>query len=245
MSEARRRRVVGTGPGAVEIWLVDLNADGPAVDDCLLSRVELARGAAFKFQRDRRRYLASHLWLRAIVAEYLGADPVDLEFKFAAGERPELAAPASPALCFSMSRSGDQALFGLSRVGAVGVDIEEVLERPGIERLERLLSSTESEQLRSEPPSGDPAERLRALYRLWVRKEAVLKAVGTGLRLSPRDVDVSEPEGVHPENPACTWRLSDLPVTSGCVLAVACAGVDRPGSPMPGHWSRTWVPQSD
>jgi 4'-phosphopantetheinyl transferase len=61
----------------------------------------------------------------------------------------------------------------------------------------------------------DPAERPDAFARLWVRKEALLKAGGLGFSVDPRAVSAGI--GQHPVDPArlpnsdSAWHIADLP----------------------------------
>jgi 4'-phosphopantetheinyl transferase len=92
-----------------------------------------------------------------------------------------------PALCgapldirFNLSHSGDWVLLGVSLASELGVDIQ--LHRPlrytNVEKLSRrFFAHAEWEALMSLPD----AERLSGFYRLWVLKEAFVKAQGYGL----------------------------------------------------------------
>lgn len=76
----------------------------------------------------------------------------------------------------SLSHSGLYAAAAYG-IGSLGIDIES-LTRPGIELWgRRFLSAVEL----LEPPLNDVG-----YIALWTRKEAVLKALGTGLALDPR-----------------------------------------------------------
>ncbi|CAA7627777.1 hypothetical protein MCP1_70121 [Candidatus Terasakiella magnetica] len=72
-----------------------------------------------------------------------------------------------------------------------------------------------------------PAERLSALYRLWRRKEAVLKGIGCGFALPPRAYHVGFGEVVGWPPWSEPWRLYEfaLPPPYGCCLAAI--GKDR------------------
>ena len=67
------------------------------------------------------------------------------------------------------------------------------------------------------------------LLRWWVRKEAVLKATGDGLRMDPRAIRVTppwEPPAVVGSSPAA-W-LRDLSLHSRLAATVAVLGADPP-----------------
>src|SRR6185503_15339055 len=79
---------------------------------------------------------------------------------------------------FSISHSADRVLLALCDTAPVGADVESTGR--DIDRLRRLILH--------------PAEAARPagpdLLRVWVRKEAVLKATGRGLALAMAGVDL-------------------------------------------------------
>jgi 4'-phosphopantetheinyl transferase len=89
---------------------------------------------------------------------------------------------AGPQVSFSRS-SGFAAAAAVGR-GKLGVDIESIagIARHSVEEV--LLHPGERDDL----IGLLAADRPRALARLWVAKEAVLKATGEGLRREPRDI---------------------------------------------------------
>lgn len=108
-----------------------------------------------------------------------------------------------PSLHTSRSSAADAVAVAVSSAGPVGVDVEQVTAASFAGFDEVALGPAEQ--------AGSPTERARA----WTRKEAVLKARGTGLRVDPRTVDVtgSRLAGRPPVH------LFDVP----CGLEFACA----------------------
>ena len=212
-----------TPAGAVRLWLVRTDA-GPADDTGMLDAAERRRAAAFRFDRDRDRYVAAHLALRTILAGALAADPGRLSFTRRAcprcGEphgRPALT--DFPDAHFSLSHSGDLALVALAPA-PVGADVE-VLPPP--EAVAELISSLHPvERAELAAYDGLPERRL-ALARTWVRKEAYLKGVGTGLSLGAHLDYV----GSLPHSPGAPdgWTVVDVPVPDGYTAAVAISPV--------------------
>jgi 4'-phosphopantetheinyl transferase len=70
------------------------------------------------------------------------------------------------------------------------------------------MTANERGQLEKVPP----ALKTRFQTRLWVRKEAVLKALGTGLAKAPSLVDVSgsTPSGLTGPPGQALWSLEDV-----------------------------------
>ena len=167
-------------PSPFRVWKIAL-ADLPSADDiALLAPGEHAMAARFVFERDRRRYLAAHVALRKTLATCLGDRPENLRFESGGFGKPSLvhAAPCA----FNLSRSGDFAVIAVAQHGQIGVDVELVRAVPDAMALAaRNFSASEHEQLLA---LAGP-ERDAAFLRCWTRKEACLKAIGSGLSIAP------------------------------------------------------------
>ncbi|MEV1024797.1 4'-phosphopantetheinyl transferase superfamily protein [Streptomyces sp. NPDC050264] len=223
------RELPGVGP--VGLWLVRTEAgtdDGVGV----LGADELRRAAAFAFDRHRTRYITAHLALRGILGDRLGRAPGTLRFVRqpcpGCGEshgRPALA--DAPDVHFSLSHSGDLALVALAPA-AVGADVEELTSPAAAEDLTSVLHPRERAELAA---LEDPLERRLAVSRAWVRKEAYLKGIGTGLS-RPTDLDYV---GTLPNSPGTPggWSVSDVPVPQGYAAAVALSPGAQGAEPFP------------
>lgn len=120
--------------------------------------------------------------------------------------------PGAP-LSFSVTHSGGTGLLALAPGAgrAVGVDIEEVRPRRRLDALAaRVLAPEEYTRFRA----ASAEHRLRVFLRDWTAKEAVLKALGTGITRPLRSVVV--PAG---------WSSREVDV--GCD-AVGALAVDAP-----------------
>jgi 4'-phosphopantetheinyl transferase len=162
----------------VNVYLVHLDSarlPHNALTDWLDS-AERTRCAAYGREILRRRFVAAHAALRLILGRVLGRHPAEIIFRRNAWGRPEM--PEGPA--FNLSHAGPQALIAVSGQQAIGVDIE-LLERKMSREVYDAVTSAEEHQDRA-----DAGDRLR----LWVRKEAVLKALGLGLSFAPQAVTV-------------------------------------------------------
>ncbi|MDZ4698293.1 MAG: 4'-phosphopantetheinyl transferase superfamily protein [Rhodothermales bacterium] len=156
--------------------------DDPAADVVmmpLLAPEEVALVETLHLEKRRRQYTLGRLALRQLLAEHLGADPARVPLVVAGDGAVDL---ADSAWRLSVAHSGDHAVAAVHRHGAVGVDIERVQPRhPG---LPRFLLHPEERGLVEGP---DPDDRL---ILVWTIKEAVLKAMRTGFRISPRTLRV-------------------------------------------------------
>ena len=84
---------------------------------------------------------------------------------------------AAPPIEFSVSHSGETGLIGLSRL-PIGVDIEFLKPRISLASLSNMVLSDSESQVWKLLPSQ---KRQHQMLRLWVCKEAVLKAMGLGI----------------------------------------------------------------
>lgn len=186
----------------LELFLVELDAQGFSSDEraAWLDAEEQAQLASFERARPRSRYLAAHAALRSILGRVLGLHPSRVQLAKNAWGRPE----TSGGVSFNMSHSGAHALVGVTDVGPIGVDIEAGDRKVSTEVFDAVASDAELEISRGR--LLESSDRLR----LWVRKEAVLKAFGRGLSFSPSALTV----GAHGLDIA-SWRKAALEDRSG------------------------------
>jgi 4'-phosphopantetheinyl transferase len=111
-----------------------------------------------------------------------------------------VASPASTGASVSLSRAPGLVVAVASLLGPIGVDIESVgrMMRAPVDAV--ALHPAEIESL----ARLDPAVRDRARTLQWTRKEALLKATGFGLRISPAAIHLG---GIGVAAPASEARL--------------------------------------
>ena len=127
---------------------------------------------------DRRSRLAPHPARRPC----LGCAPAAVEYRVSEHGKPQ---PAGGCWQFSASRSGASALYALSTGVELGVDHEH-LDRAAPTPLRRVFSARERAALDAVAEAQRPAAALTC----WVRKEAYLKALGTGLQFPVDGIEV-------------------------------------------------------
>ncbi|GLX50245.1 hypothetical protein Shyhy01_31950 [Streptomyces hygroscopicus subsp. hygroscopicus] len=214
---------VGPRPlrGRLELYLTEVGAQD---DRSLLRAQELldaqerARARAFRRARDRDAYVIAHATLRSLLSPLLGvpADELPLMREPCAGCGKPHGRPAlrTSGVHFSLSHSGDLVLVALA--GApVGVDVEGVAGEEAVRGAQCALHAAEVAELALLPAR----ERQAAFTRTWVRKEAYLKGLGTGLVRDPALDHVGT--GPRPVSPSPEWVLRDVLVPAGYAAAVA------------------------
>jgi 4'-phosphopantetheinyl transferase len=203
----------------LKVWAVNL--DCASGDLGLLSTRERVRAGRLKRPQDRERSLEAHCAIRRILALQLGIDPRYLEFDTTTVGKPFLARPAQN-LEFNLSHSGRHGLIAVARDRSVGVDIE--VRRPMRDLLGvalQIATSREAKLLKQLPTS----EVHSTFFDLWTRKEAMLKALGRGFFIDPREVEVGIGPGRSYVNfEERIWMVESLAISSSVAAAAAIEG---------------------
>ncbi|MCE9638435.1 MAG: 4'-phosphopantetheinyl transferase superfamily protein [Planctomycetes bacterium] len=115
--------------------------------------------------------------LRSVAAEYTGIATRDVAFAVRDGGKPDFAGAAAD-LRFSVAHATGIAVVAVVVGHDVGIDVEAV-------RTDLDVLSVAAAHFAPSDTAGlralTGADRTRAFFRSWVRKEALLKCVGTGL----------------------------------------------------------------
>ncbi len=167
----------------LRLWLVDLAAAGLDLagpdHPWGLSNAERERAIRFRFDRDRRRYVVSRAALRRLLARATSRPEGEVHQRNGPHGKPALEAPPPH---FNLSRSGDVAVVGLSASHELGVDVERLGAVADSAALAKEhFTATEHSAWRA----CDKGVRDLAFLLGWTRKEACLKAAGTGLAVAP------------------------------------------------------------
>ena len=220
------------GSHEVQVWRIPLDLDASHLENLWqsLSAEEQARAGRFRFGRDRDHFIAANGALRAILGRYLNRDPGQLLFCRNSHGKPALArGMGDGSLRFNLSHSGSLALVGLTRDREIGVDLEQIRSRVANEQIaERFFSPREVAMLRALPLPV----RQEAFFKCWTRKEAIIKAIGTGmsLRLDKFDVSFSPGEPVKAlripgqSKGQSRWSIQELKPAPGFSADLAIQG---------------------
>jgi 4'-phosphopantetheinyl transferase len=216
-------RVLTPQPGHVHVWW----ADSGVVDVAwlaLLDPAERMRYEQYRRDEDRRRFLIGTAMVRRLFAADLGVSPAEIRLdrhcpdcdrahgKVRLAVRP---GSARQHLEVSISHSGRWVVVAACRAHSIGVDVERIDVGVDYEQIGRIaLTEAEARALRC----FVDVERPAAFTRWWVRKEAVVKATGDGLRTPLIDFAVSSADApsavvAWPARPDLVDRiqLHDLP----------------------------------
>jgi 4'-phosphopantetheinyl transferase len=210
------------GPTDLHIWLLPSPASPRDVPVGELDQDERRRAAAYRRHSDRQMYVAAHVGLRRVLSVYTGVEPrrlpIGREWCEECGERhgrPVLVdLPGAPE--FSLSHSHGLALVAVART-RVGVDVQALPSQETVDACLPLLHPAERQEITRLPAD----RRQTAFARLWSRKEAYLKGLGTGLaRAADLDYLGEAAESWRPAG----WTVRNTPLCDGHVGAAALAG---------------------
>lgn len=212
-------------PRQVIVWSWSLQA-GPFVGDdarALLSDDERARQRSFVSPELRRRFGAAHTGLRTLLGRHLDRDPQGLAFASNEFGKPRLA--GDDRVHFNLSHCDERAVLAIGNA-EVGIDLER--ERP-IEHVDLAKRYFHPREVAAITASREEAEQRRAFFLVWTLKEAVVKALGTGLStpLDSFEVAIGAPTpqlAVAPEGAQRPWWLHAA-MADGYCCALAVPGV--------------------
>lgn len=181
----------------------------------LLSPAEQARAAQFRFQHHRDYFIAAHASLRKILSTYVACSPESLVFEVGTHGKPAL---LSSEFTFNLAHSHDFGLIAVGNTQPLGVDLEKYQAKAKLDVAERFFSPDEVSYLHTLSAS----EQKQAFYALWAKKEAVVKAIGTGIQqsLTSFTVPLHTPQGqLNIENQV--WEVRTLQLHPDFAAALA------------------------
>lgn len=173
----------------VDLWAVPLqNLDlRVATIGSFLPKEEQDRILSYNSKVSANISIVSYATLRCVLQSYLGIPARDVVVDRACqicGEPHGRPRVPGQQLAFSVSHSSRLIVVAVAASGKIGVDVEHA-EAKGVDAVRDIaLGAIELASLRPLDASSYKA----TLRRLWVRKEAVLKAYGIGLLEDPRNV---------------------------------------------------------
>ncbi|MDD2542197.1 MAG: 4'-phosphopantetheinyl transferase superfamily protein [Desulfuromonadaceae bacterium] len=192
-----------------------------------VSSDEISRAGCLFDADKKNRFLACRGLLREILGGYLGIPPEDVYLAVGEHGKPYLSTTAAnkEQLHFNLAHSGPMFLLAIATDRDVGIDLEQMNnDIPYPDMAQLAFSSHEQKELFNLPQH----QQLAAFYRCWTRKEAYLKACGSGFAIKSNSFDVSllaETPAVliEPGKPP-NWLLVDISVPETYCAALAVHG---------------------
>jgi 4'-phosphopantetheinyl transferase len=167
------------GSNEIHFWHLsaDVDASTLATLQATLSELERTQAQRFHFEIDTRRFIARRGLVRTVLAKYLDSAAQALAFDLGIHGKPLLAsAITTKPLHFNYSYSGEALLLAVSERYELGVDIE--APRSIAEASEIALQNFSPAEQRI---LANVTQVTETFFTCWTAKEAVIKALGSGL----------------------------------------------------------------
>ncbi len=185
-------KLIPTGQVVVCVAELDIDDDQWQSMASTLSADEIGRMERFLIPKVQRRFGVCRARLRQLLARISGTLPHQVAFEYNRHGKPRLHRKHRTGLQFNVSHSEGWAVFAFSNTGPVGIDVE-LFDRKT--RYETLVSQILSDRENAQIAAWTNAERHAAIRRAWITKEAVFKAIGTGIAVGMQAVEFDLPLG--------------------------------------------------
>ena len=177
----------------VHVWMFHLNTTPPGIKRFypILSAEEKERSERFVHFMDRKRFIASHGFMRTALSSYFNAQPETIEYSKKENGKPIIKPGTQKTeLNFNLSHANHFAMLAVSKNLEVGMDVEYMDRKSEWKKIiKRFFTETEQQAIFSLPEN----QQQQAFFQTWTRKEAHMKVTGKGLRLAPTQFTVTTP----------------------------------------------------
>lgn len=162
--------------GSIHVWRLQISQNLTLLTDlqALLDNTEKERARQYHHQKDTARFILARGTLRCLLGRYLDQRPDGLQLALGPSKKPFIQNAGPDGIHYNMSHSGDWILIAVAN-SEVGIDLEKA--DPNFkfgEILESCFSLLEIRNMASNAQERD-------CYKLWTRKEALLKSTGKGI----------------------------------------------------------------
>jgi 4'-phosphopantetheinyl transferase len=193
----------------------------------ILRPPERERYERFRHDTDRYMFLIGRVMARAVVADALGVSPADWPWREGPRGRPEVDRPDCP-ISFNLAHSAGLVVCALSRLGPVGIDVED-RARAGLDRALVARCCADDEAADVEAHGEDWRDRF---LKYWTLKESYLKATGLGISVHLPDVRFQLDDGARAAfagslaGADAGWTFDLRPIAPSHYVAVAMSAPD-------------------
>jgi 4'-phosphopantetheinyl transferase len=179
---------------------------------------DLVHAGRLRTMEDRQRAIVARVALRRILAAELDRPATSLRFVAGSHGKPGLA--DADGVQFNLSHSRGLCLIGVSRDVPIGIDVEQACPIADFGHVaDEFMTARERTRM------TNAADALNVFYRTWTGKEAYVKAIGAGLSVPLREIELADsdkPEfSTLPDDDPRDWSLIPLEPLPGYVGALA------------------------
>ncbi len=205
----------------IHLFIFTLNQNAIIVESMMkiLNEAETEKVLRMKFVKDQNRVIQSIGNLKIILSRYMNCKPEEIILSANKFGKPEIVSESR--LKFNYSHSGEMIVYAFNMDSDIGIDLEKIVTVPDIDQLAmQIFSSREIILLKS---IHNETDKLTFFYQVWTRKEALLKAIGTGLTNDLREITVLDKitDLVHSPNyirfDDKKWFVNELKLPTGYI----------------------------
>jgi len=153
------------------------------------NKADSLKAAKFHSDSDRETYLYCHTLLRMFLSDKLKMNPDEISFGSGKFNKPFL---NGDRLYFNISHTRDSFAFAVTEHNSVGIDLEKSDRKIDLKSISKRFFSRDENEFISEYPD----KTIERFFLLWTRKEALLKALGTGIITNPGGLEVFREKNV-------------------------------------------------
>jgi 4'-phosphopantetheinyl transferase len=171
----------------IHVWQIDLETQLQYLETYWshLSNLEQSRASKFRFEIHKNNYIIRTGILRILLSNYMRCQPDEMEFEIEEFGKPKL---TNSDLEFNLSHSKNKAIIAIAIDVQLGIDIEYIDEKIKAKEIAgNFFSNEEIKQL----CALEDVKLADGFFNIWTKKEAFIKAIGTGLTYPLDAFDVS------------------------------------------------------
>jgi 4'-phosphopantetheinyl transferase len=205
--------------GEVHVYRINIAANMHALQAfyATLNPGETERGNKYFQQKDRHRFIISRGAQRNILARYLNKPPAHIQFGIGTNKKPYLAGINGPCMQYNITHAGQWVMLAVTNAD-VGADVEYI--DPAFmyrDILEEHFNAAEIAFINAQ-------DSVARFFKLWTRKEALLKATGQGLGEHLKITASLDGEHILPNallGAEKNWQVSSFDLPDGYIASIA------------------------
>lgn len=216
----------------IHIYSLNFSEDNSLIEkfNDLLSDDERKKIEQYKFPNDRKRAGESFLYCRLIISNYINTNPRMIVFNKASFGKPKIFEPNNSGIQFNYSNTEGKFLFALSNKSEIGIDIEFIKALTDVDSLSEKYFSNDEFSFYKALPTYEL--KLNFFYRIWTRKEALLKGLGTGINDEMKNISVILNDSPNKSELNIKfnnqiWQIEDLQLQDNFIGSIAYNSATR------------------
>jgi len=228
LSQSDTENIIQALDREIHVWSSQLDQPEDVVESyCqILGEGDRSRLSRYKTEQLRNRHTVARGILVSLIALYTRKDVRQIELESDGFHKPLLKTSTDGCvLQFSVSHCDQMAMYAFARRKLIGVDVESCRAPNDWTEVKEICFSDYEKAWFSKLPDANKAKRF---VEAWTIKEAYLKAIGTGLAISPASVELDFDEGSGYQlrrlpdeyNDGKRWNILSLSLVPGFTTAV-------------------------